>query len=302
MMAAKSLFRKCLTCLLILFFASTSIAQLDVEQESFRFLFLGHIYDWTSPAGNRVDKRIEQLDKSNYDGFWLGGDVCANTTLDPKTLLYLDNLFQLKNPNTHFVLGNHDYRDNNLDLYFEATGRPDFYTHTFRHLTVSVINTNLNASDCQSLDAQYRMLEQVLDTLSTSSHYLLLMHHQIFNDLPGLNGFKSNGICEYYSMNCKSTNSLFINTIYPKLVALEKKGIEVVVVVGDSGWHKGSEKRSIDGIDFLASGINNSYYDKIGNQTTKNSADYILEFTLSTKSRSLEWNFTELNSLLGIQR
>lgn len=301
MIQFRQILGKSLSCLIMLFCASLMIAQENEDQENFRFLFLGHIYDWTSPAANTVDIRIEQLNKSQYDGIWLGGDVCANTTLDPKTLHYVDQLFKLKNPNTHFVLGNHDYRDNNLDFYFEATGRPDYYTHTFKNLVVSVINTNLNASDCQNLDAQYRMLEEVTDTLSTASHYVLLMHHQIFRDIPGLDQFKSNGVCDFYSMNCSSTNSLFSNTIYPRLIELERKGIEVIVVVGDTGWHKGSELQCTEGIDFLASGINNSYYKHKGQQIPENNFDHVLEFELSSKKRTLDWQFIKLNSLVEMR-
>lgn len=268
------------------------------QQDSSRYLFLGHIYDWTIPAGNRVDERIEKMDKSAYDGFWLGGDVCANTSLDPTTFTYLDNLFQLKNPNTHFVLGNHDYRDNNLDLYFKATGRPDYYTHSIKNIVISIINTNLNSSDCPNLNAQYRMLENVLDTINEASHYVLLMHHQIFSNIPGLDGFKSNGVCEYYSMNCSFANSYFNRTIYPRLVELENKGIEVVVVLGDTGWHKGSEKKSKDGIDFLASGINNSYYRKHKNKEAKINPDLVLEFLLLPYKRTLTWEFKPLDSLV----
>lgn len=247
----------------VIFLISFNTANCQIQHDTIKYLFLGHIYDWANPAGNTVDSRIELLDKTQYQGIWLGGDICANTSLDPNTMDYLDDLFQLKNPSTHLVLGNHDVRDNNVDFYFEATGRPDYYTSTHHNTVLSVLNTNLNSSDCENLNAQYRMLESVIDTIQQSSHYILLMHHQIFNDIEGLDKFKSNGVCQYYPMNCYSSNSYFSSTIYPKLVQLEETGIEVLVVVGDSGWDKGSEEESIDGITFLASGINNSYYKSI---------------------------------------
>jgi len=278
-----------------------SVINGQTHQDSLKFLFLGHTYDWSNPAGNTVDKRIELIPQSRYDGYWLGGDVCANTTLDPKTMMYLDDLFQLKNHYTHFVLGNHDVRDNNLDFYFKATGRPDYYTETHHNIVLSILNTNLNSSDCENLNAQFRMIESVIDTIQYASHYLLLMHHQIFSDIPGLHNFKSNGVCQYYAMNCDSHQSYFSKTIYPRLIELENRGIDVLVVIGDTGWDKGSESESTDGITFLASGINNSYYkSKAPKELINIASDVVLEFVLIPEDRKLLWKFIELNKLSGL--
>lgn len=287
----------------VLVFSSFFIKQSDIQKTEFKFLFIGHAYDWGAPAGDKVDERIEQINIEDYEGVWLGGDVCANTMLNPKTAIYLDKVFNLKNPNTHFVLGNHDYRDHNLDVYFEATGRPDFYTSSFMTITMSVINTNLNSSHCEQLNAQYRMLEQVTDTLESATHYVLLMHHQIFRDIAGLEGFKSNGVCSHYSMNCDRVDSYFQTDFYPKLVELESKGIEVIVVVGDTGWDKGSHQKSSEGIDFLASGINNSFYkSRAPEELDKIPEDLLLEFIYTPNEAMLDWQFKSLNELVGLSR
>lgn len=271
------------------------------QKKEFSFLFIGHAYDWSVAAGDRVDERIEMIDLNQYDGFWLGGDVCANPLLNPQTVDYLDGLFDFKNPNTHYILGNHEYRDHNLDVYYEATGRPDFYSVRFRNLMVSVLNTNLNSSQCESLNAQYRMLETVIDTLETATHYVMLMHHQIFRDIQGIETFKSNGICQYYSMNCHRADSYFHSTIYPQLVDLESKGIEVIVIVGDTGWDKGVEVESDDGISFIASGINNSYYkSKAPNDLNSIEKDMLLEINYLPEEGVLNWKFIALNELADI--
>ena len=267
------------------------------EKNNYRFLYVGHSYDWSNWRGNTVDDRLEKIKKSDYAGFWLGGDVCGNTTLNPKTMRYLDKQFDLKNPNTHFVLGNHDYRDNNLDLYFQATGRPDYYTTSFKNMVVSVLNTNLNSSDCENLDAQFDMLLNVSDTISKASHYVILLHHQIFSKIKGIEGFKSNGVCPFYSMNCYQSDSYFETSYYPLLVDMEKKGIEVIVVVGDSGWDKASEKESVDGVTFLASGINNSYYRGKEVKISDIQADKVLIFDLKPEERKLDYEFVDLNEL-----
>jgi len=268
------------------------------EKTEFHFLYVGHAYDWSNYKGNTVDVRLENLE-IDYDGYWLGGDVCGSTSLNPNTFEYLDDLFDLSDTMSHFVLGNHDVRDNNADYLSLVTKRPDFYTSTFENLVVSVLNTNLNSSDCFKLDAQFRMLSNVCDTITSSSHYLLLMHHQVFGEIDGLENFKSNGICSHYAMNCDSNDSSFEKTIYPKLVALENRGIEVVVVVGDTGWHKGCEVESKGGVTFLASGINNSHYSgKEINFDLK--SDRVLLFALDTRNQKLTWQFRKLNDLSSV--
>lgn len=283
--------------LILIFLASLSSKY--ESKEEYKFLFLGHTYDWSSFEGNAVDDRVEKLAHSGrYDGFWLGGDICANTSLDPKTMEYLDGLFDLKNPNSHFAIGNHDYRDNNPSCYFEATGRPDYYTSTFKNLTVSVINSNINSSDCENLNAQYRMLKNVCDSLQQASHYLIIMHHQIFTGIKGTEAFKSHGDLKHYSMNCDSSTSYFNRTIYPELIKLEERDIEVIVLIGDTGWHKGSEATCSKGVTYLASGINNSHYK--GKPLTHDLyEDHVLEFKLIPRARTLTWEFIKLNELTG---
>jgi len=239
---------------------------------------------------------------SDYDGIWFGGDICSETSLNPRTIKSLDKKFDLKNPNTHIVLGNHDYRNGNHELYHAATGRPTFYTSSFKNMVVSVMNTNLNSSDCEKLNAQFRMLTAVTDTLKDASHYVLMMHHQIFPLFDGMKGYKANGILDHYAVHCDDASSSFQNDIYPKLVELEKKGIEVVVIVGDSGWHKGAETESDAGVTFLASGINNSYNRKKNKPVTESQTDKLLEITLDPKSKSLNWNFVDLNELAHVDR
>jgi len=140
-----------------------------------------------------------------------------------------------------------------------------------------------------------------MDTIENSSHYIILMHHQIFSRIPGIEQFKSNGICEHYAMNCNFATSYFSTEVYPKLIDLERKGIEVVIVVGDSGWDKGVEATCANGITFLASGINNSYYKhKHKERLLKVGRDKVLEFYVIPKERKLEWKFLELNSLAGL--
>lgn len=267
-----------------------------------KFLFIGHSYDWENENGNGIDPRVLSIPLAEYDGFWFGGDICSETSLNPETMKRLDKHFDFKNPNNHFVLGNHEYRNHNHEMYSNLTGRPNFYTTGFENIVVSVLNTNLNSSNCEKLNAQYRMLENVTDSLSIASHYILLMHHQIFPLFDGMAGYKSNGISYHYAMNCHEAASSFEKVIYPKLQALEEKGIEVIVVVGDSGWHKESYAETNSGITFLASGINNSFNKQKKIPLKDEHQDRVLEFKLDTKARTLEWEFTNLNRLIGVDK
>ncbi len=265
------------------------------QAQTLRFLFTGHTYDWGVPAGHIVDSRLEKLDLNNYDGIWLGGDVCANTSLDPNTWQYLDKTFNLKNPWSHVALGNHDYRDDNLHLYYSATEKSDFYTSNIHSIVFSVLNTNLNASDCDALDAQFEMLISVTDTIEKASHYIMLMHHQIFDEIPGLDGFTSNGVCSNYQITCSGKSKSFEDRLYPKLVDIQKRGIQVLVLVGDTGWHKGGHWQSNDGIDFIASGINNSYFkSKASEQLEHMEKDKMVEFAYDLHLKRLDWKFIEL--------
>ncbi len=288
-------FKQVLGLLLLILFFSCKKAPTE-----FKFLFIGHSYEWGFKKDRTIDSRLFKIPVADYDGFWFGGDICSETSLNPLSLKTLDEHFNFKNPNNHIVLGNHDYRNYNHEMYYDITGRPDFYTTKIENLVISVLNTNLNSSDCENLNAQFRMLENVTDTLSYASHFILLMHHQIFPKFDGMKKFRSNGYLDNYAMNCDDASSSFVKTIYPKLVTLEEKGIEVLVVVGDSGWNKGSEEETDNGVTFLASGINNTYYRKKKVPIQKNKKDKLLEFKLDTKARTLEWNFLTLNELAEV--
>jgi len=50
-----------------------------------RYIFIGHCYQ-AQTAGDKVDYRIEQFDFSDFNGIWLGGDVCVEAMLDYSTV------------------------------------------------------------------------------------------------------------------------------------------------------------------------------------------------------------------------
>jgi len=88
------------------------------------------------------------------------------------------------------------------------------------------------------------------------------------------------GDCSY----CINSNN-FYDDIYPLLINVKQRGIEVVCIAGDIG-KKVSEFEYItgDGIYFLASGING-----------ENGNNKVLVFEYDDSSRKLEWNYEKFN-------
>ena len=148
-----------------------------------RYLFLGHPYQWIA-SGDRVDPRVAALPLSSYDQIWLGGDVCAKTTAQRRTLQYLDSLFRFGSGKVHWAWGNHDVEQGHEEWIPQTTGRPDYYAEWVDGMVVVVLNTNLlqwpasNPPDsfCLRMEGQYEMIRQLADTVRSASHVVVLHH------------------------------------------------------------------------------------------------------------------------------
>lgn len=261
-------------------------------QDTIRYFFTGHCYQ-TGIPGNHLDQRLKQLDYSDYEGVWLGGDVNNMTLLDYENLEYLDSLFNLGNPESHWALGNHDARHGNWEWYEEITGRKTYYAYTSNNVTRIVMNTNLLPVNCEMLDDEYQMICNVCDTIQESKYLMLLMHHGLWYNIPGLPSPMSyaNSSLQYWNANCDSANTPFVNTIYPRLVEVENKGIEVICVMGDMGlFAKSFEAISDDGVRFLGCGLHMEDPD-----------DRVLIFEYDVPDENLQWDFYSLDSLINSQ-
>lgn len=261
-------------------------------QDSIQYLFVGHCYQRGS-QGKKVDYRIEDLDKSIYQGIWLGGDVCSEAMLEYSTVQYIDSLFHLGNPETHWALGNHDARNGNWEWYTEFSGRKTYYAYSSHGITRIVMNTNIVPVNCEMLNDEYAMINNVCDTISRSKYLILLMHHGIWQDVPGLPspGIYAQSNLKYWNANCDSVDTPFHKTIYPKLVEVKNRGIEVICILGDMGaGPKKFEMDSDDGIHFLGCGL---YYNESDNN--------VLTFTYQVAEQKLSWQFDNLDSLLNVQ-
>ena len=276
--------------LLIIFLWITNLHSQDTKSE-LSYLFFGHCYG----LNNKLDERIYQLDLSPYDGIWLGGDVSSEASLTPEISMHIDSVFDFSNPLNFWILGNHDTRNGNWRWLEAARHRETFFTNYYQGVTEIVLNTNLLPNNCYDLNKQYQMLQNVCDTIEDSYALILLHHHGIWYDIPGVPSANSfgHGVLPYWNANCESAESTFKNAIYPMLVNVKNRGIKVVCVmgdIGDGGRHK-IEAMSPDSIYFLGAGLR--LHDN------NNSNDSALIFQHNTIEKTLLWDFVRFEDLLN---
>ena len=84
------------------------------QSQDLKYIFIGHCYQ-PNTAGDKVDYRLENFDFTDYEGIWLGGDVCSEALINYGTVQYIDSIFDLGNPETHWAMGNHDARNGNWE-------------------------------------------------------------------------------------------------------------------------------------------------------------------------------------------
>lgn len=262
-----------------------------------RYLFLGHIYEDQAT----VDPRIEFANLGAYQQIWLGGDICAETTQEETTLDYLDDLFDLDNPNTHWTLGNHDVRNGNENWITSRTKRKTFYTAHSNGITLLVLNSTLREpEECERLAEQYDLIQSVCDTIQASSHLVVLTHHVVWggvdpaiqvNDFANANGSWIDFLCG------SPSNRRFEHSILPELIKVQERGTSVICIAGDLGQvASGYEFTNEDGILFLGSGITSetNWHQQF---PTAGQRDKVLELLHNIESRQLTWRFINIEDI-----
>ncbi len=286
--------------LIILLFLSVNIAYSQAKTH-YKYLFLGHTY----MTATEIDQRLNYLNKSVYDNIWLGGDICSETLLYYSNLDYLNAKLKIKQPHNYWTLGNHDRRNGNIEWLEKYLGHKTYYVDYYNGFTAFVFDTNLDVSDCENLDKQYKLFCNVVDTISESSHLLLFFHWGLWADVPGLPSdpmsYANTGL-KYWNANCDSVNTNFVNIIYPKLVKVANKGIEVICIMGDMGkYNKKVDMLSSDGIHFIGCGLDNIIYRWKPEKLNVLEKDLILVFDHDVQNRKITWQFMDLDSLLDLQ-
>ncbi|MCH8903042.1 MAG: hypothetical protein IIA45_03910 [Bacteroidetes bacterium] len=256
---------------------NNSTAPTPIEQ----YIFLSHFYVSADPVVQEVMPDILNLDLSGYELIFLGGDLTHSTTSQDANIQYVDSIFDLGNSKVIWATGNHDY--SNPEKIPEYTGRPLFYSFNKGGITFIVLDTQ--DSSCHMVGDQLKMIKQITDTISESSH-LVILHHKLIwlYEHPEMRKFQkiTNGkICD--NTWCLNPNN-FYPDVYPFLRQVQHRGIKVVCVAGDLGLNaKEFQFKDNEGIQFIASGV------KPGDEDNK-----ILVFEHNIKKRSLSWYFQDL--------
>jgi len=271
--------------LLIFFFGSCSkdeIIKPPITSETKNYVHISHTRTNSNPF---MDSAVEEVDYSKFDMLWLGGDLAHLTSQDDDTMSHVDSVFDLGSTNTLWALGNHDYSD--LDRIQNFTNRPPYYSFHKDEITFVVLDTQNSFSSI--IGPQKDFFEGIVDTIQDSSH-LIILHHKLIWMYGNANlepqiPFVSNGglgDCFY----CLNPNN-FYTDIYPKLLEVKQRGIEVLCIGGDIGFQvKEFEYITPDGISFLASGISSG--------TEGNKA---LLFNHDITNKQLTWEYKLINDL-----
>ena len=232
-----------------------------------------------------IDTMVMKIDFSNYSVLLLGGDLAKRSSVDNDTISFLDSIFNFSSDNTLWALGNHDYNDTALIKIY--THKPTFYAYYKNGITYIVFDTQKDQN--QIINEQREMFDNVVDTINNSSHLIIIHHIMVWmygnSDLePSINDI-SNGVfgtCSY----CLHPNN-FYDDIYPSLVEVKQKGIEVICIAGDIGMRVDKfEYTTNDNIHFLASGIRAGYSDS-----------KVLIFKHNLTNKELTWDFKLLSEL-----
>jgi len=261
---------------LISFFSCANVIK-EVTNKSEEFIFIGH--PRTSDQINQsMLSSVERIDYSRFSMTLLGGDLTLNSTSN-KALSYLDSILDISSPNTLFALGNHDFPNPLLDSF---TGRDSYYAYYRNGLTYLVLNTEDDPGNISN--DQIDLIKEVTDTISQSSH-LIILHHRILwmignNDLNSLLSLVGGS-----TRDISSTN--FYSDVYPLLVKVEDKGVDVICLAGDR-TNINIDYITNDSVQFIATGMKPAHPD---------STNYVVIFQHNIKHRSLDWNFCSLNEL-----
>jgi len=250
--------------------------------ETKNYIHLSHTRTNTNPS---MDSVVEKIDFSKFDMLWLGGDLAHLTSADDNTMIHIDSIFNVGNTNTLWALGNHDYSD--LNRVEQFTNRPPYYSFNQNEITLIVLDTQDSLSNI--VGAQKDFLIGVLDTIQESTH-LIIQHHKLIwmydNSYlePQISSISNARLGSCF--HCINPNN-FNSEIYPKLVEIKQKGIEVICIGGDLGFKTNEfEYITPEGINFLASGVNAG---DVGNK--------VILFSHDLTNKSIKWEFTLITDL-----
>lgn len=270
------------TLIVLMFLLFTSCQ----KEEHATYLHIAHTRSYDG-SKDRLMSEVEALDLKKYEVLMLGGDLVLESTGDRKTLNHLDEVFDLSKDHVLWTLGNHDYR-NHPEWIPEVTKRPNAFS--FYKNNISYLVFDSQEDHCNTTGAQKEMLDKVVKTLKSETTHLIILHHKLIwmmdkgklqNEINEVSNGGA-GDCFY----CVPEND-FYSKVFPKLIEVQKKGIQVICIAGDIGAKKDQfEHQTKEGIYFLASGLKD--------QAKSNK---VLLFDHNLETGNLTWAFEELENL-----
>lgn len=272
--------------LLSLALFALSCAGEHFDKDKATYLHIAHTRSY-SEAVDQLMPAVEALDYSRFDILMLGGDLVYESTGKRETLLHLDTVFDLSNPHTLWTLGNHDYHDH-PEWIPEITGRPNAFAFQKYGITYLVLDSQ--EDNCNISGRQKKLLEETLEALKPGTTHLIVLHHKLLwmmdnGALQGRADAVTNGGTGG-CFHCIPPNNFYAE-VYPRLLKVQKKGIQVICIAGDIGVKVHEfEYQSPEGIYFLASGLKDGGAD-----------NRVLLFEHDIKNRKLSWKFEKLPNL-----
>lgn len=287
---------------LVLLGNNSSVNHVAGTSDTLRYFFVGHAYNW-QPGYSRIDPRVVGLDYSRFDKQVFGGDLNSEALKYERFVTFIDSAFDLRDINTMWVMGNHEARNENFEWYEKYTGRHTWNAHSSNGAVFINMNTTLNAGNCEELDAQFEMIRNICDTItSATSHLFVFCHHSVWNNVPGLPGpwTYANWQIPFWDANCSGDSVTYVAAVYPLLLQAKQKGVEVISVMGDAGAvNKGNYMYSSDSLLYIASGINNSKYVHDSVLLASQPKDKVVIFEHVPSERKVHWKFHDLDSLFA---
>ena len=250
-----------------------------------KFIFVAHTRVNSKKHPQTVNNRLKNIDLSAFSLVLLGGDLTPEIAEDERSIAHVDSIFDFGSDSTLWALGNHDYSD--LKLVKKYTHRPPYYAKYHNGITFVVLDTQDDYSNIKG--DQLSLLKSVTDTISASSHFVI-MHHKLIWWLgnPVLKSQKylpnaPTGTC----FDCLNKNN-FYQDVYPLAQDVQERGIQVLFVGGDLGFQTSRfEHKTADGIIFLANGLHGFRKNIIGKNR-------YLVFNHDSKKAQLTWEYKAL--------
>jgi hypothetical protein len=214
------------------------------------YIYVSHTRTDTNDS---IYNKLYGIDFSKYDMTLLGGDLAMNSFKNDTVINHLNRLFNLKSPTTLWSVGNHDQTSDNT--FYKHTGKHKYHAYNKDHINFITLNSQDSLSSI--IGKQKEFLFNVLDTTTTQA-IVIMTHKLIF-----MNGhsYLENQIHKICNANkgscyhCHNPNN-FYDEIYPKLVELKKKGVQILWIGGDLGYKASAfEFEDTQGIVFLGNGL-----------------------------------------------